>query len=88
MMRTIYKYPLRTLDAQAIAMPETAKILTVQMQNGVPTLWAEVETTHNCRPRWFAIVGTGNPMPGGGTKYIATVQQGPFVWHVFELTDS
>lgn len=42
-MKTIYKYPLDVTDRQVIAMPEDAEILTVQVQNGKPMLWAVVD---------------------------------------------
>jgi hypothetical protein len=35
--------------------------------------------------RYFRIYGTGHTMPEACGKYIGTVQQGAFVWHVFEV---
>jgi len=85
MSKTIYKYPLEITDVQQIEMPLTSNILTAQMQNGVLCLWAAVETSDRLEKRTIFIFGTGNPMLGGVTSrdYIATVQDGKFVWHIF-----
>lgn len=86
-MKTIYKYKLQTTDEQQILMPEGAEILTVQLQDGEPQLWALVETELPKTKRYIEIFGTGNPITGiGPHKYIATYQLrgGALVFHVFE----
>lgn len=86
-MNTIYKYPLAVLDEQEVSMPGSAVVLCVQIQAGHgPCLWARVNTEFSLEKRTFLIVGTGNPFPESKRPpvYIGTVQQGPFVWHVFE----
>lgn len=42
-MQRIYKYPIETVDQQQVKMPDGAQILTVQVQNGKPCLWAMVD---------------------------------------------
>lgn len=88
-MTTIWKYPLKLQDHQSVDMPLGAEILTVQFQDGIPCLWAKVDSMmHNKKLRSIALVGTGHPVSeDGGCRYIGTCQQGPFVWHWFELTD-
>lgn len=86
-MKTIYKYKLQTTDEQQILMPKGAEILTVQLQDGEPQLWALVETNNQPTKRYIEIFGTGNPIIGiGPRKYIATYQLrgGALVFHVFE----
>lgn len=84
-MGLIYKYPLRLTDTQNVVMPRGARILTVQMQNAVPTLWAEVDPTDSVgEQRHITIIGTGNGHTSPHSLYLGTVQDGPFVWHVFE----
>lgn len=82
-MKTIYKYPLQITDRQTIDMPGDAQLLTVQMQLGVPCLWALVEPEMPQRNHVIQIYGTGHPADDAGV-YIATFQTGPYVFHVFE----
>lgn len=91
-MRVIYKWPLAITDYQEITAPIIEQVLTVQMQNGVPCLWAVVREP-DVPPRSVPVaprlgvfvVGTGNPIPDEAedANYVGTIQQGPLVWHVF-----
>ena len=86
-MTTIWKFPLTVTDSQRVEMPEGAQLLTVQLQGNQPCLWAVVDSDNETEDRYFEIYDTGNPIRGDineTAKYIATFQQGPFVWHVFE----
>lgn len=69
---------------QIRSLPEGAKVLTAQMQAGVPTLWVLCEPLRTAENRFFDVLGTGWDGIGPNHKYISTVQDGPFVWHVFE----
>ena len=82
-MKTIWKFPFSIDDEFVLNMPYGAVPLAVHMQNGGPCLWAEVNTRKVSFPRHFSIVGTGHPMPEG--KHIATFQNPPFVWHLYEI---
>jgi hypothetical protein len=68
-----------------IDMPLGAKILTLQMQDGLPTLWAAVDPLQPTEPRCFAIVGTGQPMPKNSGSYVGTWQSAIYVFHLFEV---
>lgn len=84
-MKTIHKYPIQLTDAQWVKMPAQAEILSVGMQNGVMCLWAIVDPVFNTRDdKYICIVGTGNPFDGVYKKFIGTVFDRDFVWHVFE----
>jgi hypothetical protein len=86
-MKTIYKYPLSVSDKQTIKMPVGAQILTVQVQESAPCIWALVESEKEDEDRYIEIFGTGRQIHvdmGIDRYYIGTFQQGPFVWHVFE----
>jgi hypothetical protein len=88
-MTTIWKFPLTVVDEQSVKMPAGARILCVQMQGGLPCLWAEVNTSAPMRARSIVIHGTGNPMPAESEcvrSYIGTFQSGPFVWHAYEYS--
>lgn len=88
MKRKIYKYPLELADTQSVLMPEGAEILTAQMQGETLCLWAlvDIEPELPKQSREIEIIGTGNFFVQAPRRYIATAQQGRWVWHIFERT--
>jgi hypothetical protein len=82
-MKRIWKFPLKITDRQTITVPMFHKILTVQMQNGVPTVWVLVDPETEEIQVEFTIVGTGNPTDVSACDYVGSVQERGFVWHVF-----
>ena len=85
-MTTIYKYTLEP-GRTKLQMPQGAQVLTVQMQNGTPCLWAKVDPTRPAELRIFDVYGTGHTMPDDPRMvYVATFQMdgGALVWHAFE----
>jgi hypothetical protein len=93
-MSTIWKYELHVREHFILEMPKGAKVLAVQMQYGVPTLWARVNPTAEKEPRHFSIYGTGHCMPDESEnvqlQYVGTFQPegGALVFHLFENTHS
>ena len=83
----IWKWEIEVTDRQTVPMPARAKLLDVQMQNGVCCIWALCEPKAPNEPRHLAIYGTGNPVPDEPGEYVATFQMadGALVFHVFEL---
>lgn len=85
-MITVHKYQLAA--NACVEMPIGAKLLTVQMQKGVPVLWALVDTDAEMGSRFFFLCGTGWVVPKefvGHLEYVNTVQaDNGMVWHVFE----
>lgn len=85
---TIWKFSLDIQDVQSFEMPNGAKILSVQVQDGTPCLWAFVNSSAQKEERRFHIFGTGHRIPPHFSEehYIGTVQthEGALVWHVFE----
>ena len=96
-MTSIYKYPLgmdihhgQTLE---IMMPRGAKLLDLQMQGQIPTLWAIVNPEKELKKYVFHVFGTGFEMTDYDKKYydyVGTIQYmtvlgGPLVWHVFRV---
>lgn len=84
----IWKFPLEIKDRNYVQMPAVAQILSVQMQNGVPCIWAMVDPHSEKITRTFLIYGTGHPISPLKKKYLGTTQDPPYVWHVFELHES
>ena len=87
-MKKIFKYTLKIDDEQEILMPFGAEILTVQVQNYQPQIWAIVNPD-DIQPevRKIRMIGTGHPIEQDFTgKYIGTFQlySGVIIFHVFE----
>jgi len=84
-MKKIFKYELEITDEQAIELPMFSQILSVQMQGGKLQLWAIVNPNAQKMPVYFRIVGTGHELKFDPEifNWIATVQDGALVWHIF-----
>lgn len=86
-MSTIWKYELQGTDLQVVEMPLGARLLTVQVQDAQPCLWALVDPTADTGPRRIRIFGTGHPIAPSpaSLRFIATFQlHGVLVFHAFE----
>ena len=84
-MTTIYKYQI-PYDFTEVNIPEGAEILSMQLQNGIPCIWAMVDTGQPKIKRKFMIVGTGKELhPCVLHTFIGTYQVPGFVFHVFEI---
>jgi hypothetical protein len=83
-MKTIYKYSLALNDWVSIYMPQGAKPLHVEMQNGTPQLWAQVDTEEPLVSHSFRIAGTGHKLGEVG-QHIGSfmLNGGALVFHVF-----
>lgn len=90
-MKTVWKFPLVVDDAQVIAMPANAHILTVQVQGETPCIWALVNPEMPAEERKILISGTGHERKDldGLVNYIGTFQLygGGLIFHVFEQVD-
>ena len=84
-MRTIHKYTIARTGMSQIPVRRGAQLLDVQIQNDAMCIWAEVDTDADYEERAFLVFGTGWEMPMVTMVHIATVQDGPFVWHVYEV---
>ena len=82
-MKTIYKYTIELIQNYPVQMPVNAKVLHVDIQNSMITLWALVDLSNSIEKRYFSVYGTGFEILKEGC-YIGTVKDGTFVWHVFE----
>lgn len=90
MGRSVWKFPLIADHAQRgeikIEMPLASKVIALQVQEGVPMLWAEVilEIPQKLETRTFAVHGTGHSIPWD-RDYVGTWQEPPYVWHLYEV---
>ena len=85
-MKRILKYELSIEDEQTILLPDNAELLTVQVQRGVPCLWARVDTAELNVRRKIITHGTGHIVPDTTGRYVGTYQldSGSLVFHVFD----
>jgi len=91
MPSTVWKYDLAVTDVQEVMMPSGAALLHVGIQHPNEgrlrwiQLWAWVDREEPTCSRRIAVVGTGNPAPPmNEARYVGSVQDGPFVWHIFD----
>ena len=88
-MLTVWKYPVPVEDEFELAIPVPARPLTVQIQDGMPYLWALVDPDPNrlLARRRFRLAGTGHPIEeqNDELQYIGTFQMhgDALVFHVF-----
>jgi len=78
-MLTIHKFPL----SKILYMPMSAKILCVQVQDGKPYIWAEIETDAPKRRISIEVFGTGQELPSTPMEYIGSYQD----YHVYKNLD-
>lgn len=84
-VRKIYKYQIPPVDIK-FKMKIPGRILTVQLQNGRPMIWAEVNTEidlEEIKERSFEIYGTGTEIDYD-MIYVGTYQMEEFVFHLYE----
>lgn len=84
MIKQIWKYKLDSVHNE-IQIPLDGKVLAVQTQNEIPHIWVLVNSDNEVQTRTFTVVGTGHSFDDTNKKYIGTFQDGPFVWHLFEI---
>ena len=92
MAKKIFKYKLTPYlvndDGIAFAVLEVVKDFTVShvgMSGGNISIWAFVDVESPPEDKQFLIVPTGGEVPEHG-KYLGTVHQNVFVWHIFQET--
>jgi hypothetical protein len=83
----IFKYPVSVTESFTLEMPRGAELLSVQVQHGVPMLWALVQAELPMERREFGVFGTGHELPQRLHDYVGTFQLegGHFIGHLFEV---
>lgn len=88
-MKAVRKYQIKNVidwGEFTLELPLDAVVLSAQFQL-TPTLWIMVDTDMPTESRKFFIIDTGREIEEGITKFlrfIATIQDGPTAWHLFE----
>jgi len=81
----IWKYVLNFEREQLVTMPSISEIMDIQMQRGVPVMWALVDPSAEEIEVRIVVHGTGydiDEVPYRN-EYLGTVQDGDLVWHFF-----
>lgn len=88
-MNRVFKYQFDINDEIVIQMPQDAKILTAQTQNGTPCIWALVNDEKPKVDVKFRVCGTGHDVKvdPDHLEYVGTIQMygGKLVFHVFKI---
>lgn len=84
-MKTIYKYDLPMWDEATIEISGFERWLHVDVQHGIPSIWAVVNPVNPTAMVPVYVRGTGHPMTGHEGEHIGTLKRegGSLVFHVF-----
>lgn len=85
-MKVIYKYILPTGGKTIVINEPIAEVLSLQLQNGIPTMWAIIDTEiEEIVPLKIIAIGTGWTLDKGVDGYLGTIQDDcGYVWHYFK----
>lgn len=92
-MKAIWKFTIDNPHKVVFEMPVGSRVLCVQVQEGIPRIWVEIQSTERGtqqEKREFVVYGTGHVMridEGKTVEYIGTFQMydGKEVYHLYEL---
>jgi hypothetical protein len=72
---------------QRVQMPKGAKLLSIQLQDGVPAIWALCDPSSPSVARRIKAYGTGDDV-APSLPFVATLQIGLAVLHYFDHGDA
>lgn len=84
---TVWKFDVKLDDDTIVDMPQGAQVLSVQLQHGVPCVWALVDSDRPKVERRFSWRGTGHPCDGLVAKmFVGSIQMhgGSLIFHLFD----
>jgi len=82
----IYKYPLVDQAGNESLIPE-GKVLRVAKQDGAFMVWV-LQEADECRKQKLRVVGTGRIIDPKLGEHVTSVEDGPYIWHIFKESDS
>lgn len=83
-MRTVWKYQAAVQDNVVFEVPGYQGVCLLEvLAPQTLTFWVSADPDEPAEPVPFRVTGTGRPAPGF-SAHVASVLDGPFVWHVFE----
>ena len=86
-MKQVWKYQFSVQDHHSFRMPIGAQVLSVDVQQGAPCIWALVDPKADVEERHFRLAGTGHPINEVGLHFVGTFQLlgGSLIFHLFEV---
>lgn len=84
-MKVIWKHVFEIADRFTAILPVGFRIVHVALQDGCPCLWFECDPAATRCDYTFAVVGTGHQIISPIWHYYGTIQQPPFVWHLYGI---
>jgi len=89
-VKTVHKFPLNEFGdggvTELVIDPNAEFIRGALDPNGVPCVWAIVDTEAPKKVVKLRVFGTGHKLPED-CFYYGTFQAGMFVWHLFRIYD-
>lgn len=90
-MKTIWKFELRSTDIQTLKVPKGYKVLTLQLQRGIPYIWIECDPNNDSTYLKLRTYGTGHEITNEESErlsYVGTylIHQDSIVLHVYQQT--
>lgn len=83
-MAQLWKFDVApSAGPQVIKAPGLGKAVFFAMQGGQPRVWMKVKPDHPEVERQIQVVGTGHDIPNNW-RYVGSLQDGPYVWHLFQ----
>ena len=84
-MKRILKFPLNSLGAQTNIVFAASELLSIQIQDGIVTLWVETDSDLSSTTHYHTfVVPTGRVFDSLDYKHFTTLQDANgFVWHVY-----
>lgn len=81
----VFKYPVpRRVTKFSLMLQRDFKFLRIHFQREDLQMWCEVQPDNNLEQYFFEVFGTGQEIPPG-SKYLATYDDGPFVFHLYQM---
>ena len=84
-MKRVWKYPVSLGGGAEVQMPQASRVVHFARQGTSLAFWAEVDDANPYERRVYGIYGTGYPIPAQA-DYCATLLDGEYVWHLYEVT--
>lgn len=87
-MKTIYKYELPVDGGVITITDKVEKFLDVRLQDGVPRIWAIVDTDKKAEnPINIVAIGTGWEASENLGEYLGTLEDHwGYIWHYFKIS--
>ena len=92
-MKKIYKYEINPQlgGTFSLELPVSAEMIYAAVDNktGTSCMWFEFNTVDekNLETVNFRIIATGEEFDDSNLEYMTSYQHGPFVWHIYHITE-